>query len=54
MIRATYMTGTWYGTQIESVEEDLDNINCFIEEGTPVLLLDTIEDTQYDIEMVEE
>lgn len=55
MIRATYMSLKWLSTEIASVEDDAENIQVFVEEGTPVLLLDDFdqaEELDIEIEMV--
>lgn len=28
----------WFALEIEDIEDDIDNINVFVDEGTPVLL----------------
>lgn len=34
------MSTSWIGVEIDSIESDAENISVFVEEGTPVLLLD--------------
>lgn len=36
--------GTWYGTEIEDVEDDMSNIQEFINSGTAVVLAADVED----------
>ena len=36
-------TNTWYGIEIENIEDDLENIELFVEEGSPVLLCEDID-----------
>lgn len=45
MIRLTKMSDKWYGCEIhiDDLEDDLENIETFVEEGTPVLLCESIE-----------
>jgi len=37
------MMDKWYGIEIDSIKDDLENIECFISEGSPVLLCEDIE-----------
>lgn len=58
MIRITYMSGKYYGVKIHSLMSDLENINVFVDEGTPVILVDDLESLEDsgidpdDVEMV--
>ena len=59
MIRVTKMSGKWYGIKIFSLMKDHDNIMQFIREGTPVVIVDNLEDVEElginpaEVEMVE-
>ncbi len=51
MIRVTRMSGKYYGINISSVRSDEDNIETFTDEGTPCILVNSLEDlTELDIE----
>ena len=55
MIRAAYMSGKWMGVEIESAWADSGNIQTLASEGTPVLIVDSMEDFEdfnIDVEMV--
>ena len=45
MIRLAKMSGIWYGLEMEldDLENDLENIETFVGEGTPVLLCQSTE-----------
>jgi hypothetical protein len=43
MIRITFMSGKYYGIKIRSIQSDSENINTFVDEGTPVILVDELE-----------
>jgi hypothetical protein len=47
------MSGRWLGVEIVDVESDLKNIEIFLGEGTPVMLLSDVADTAIEIEVVE-
>lgn len=57
MIRIVGMT-KMYGTTISSIEDDLDNIMEFVNNGEPVILVNDIEDLERldidpnDVEMI--
>lgn len=58
MIRVVQLSGKYYGKKIFSIEDDLENIEIFVNEGTPVILVDDISDLENldifeEIEMVE-
>lgn len=58
MIRVVQLSGKYYGKKIFSIEDDLENIEIFVKEGTPVILVDDISDLENldifeEIEMVE-
>ncbi|WP_185964284.1 hypothetical protein [Aliikangiella marina] len=40
MIRLTYMSQKWIGTEIVSFDCDKENIDIFLDEGTPVLIVE--------------
>ena len=47
MFRATKLGTKWYALRVDKIDEDeLENINTFVEEGTPVILADSIEAIQ--------
>jgi len=59
MVRLVMMRGRWYSLKIDSVADDLDNIEAFTEAGEPVLLCYDLTDAQrclgpdVDIEVVD-
>lgn len=53
MIRIVKMTGKYYGLKIKSIEDDMENIHDFTNEG-PIILVQDIEDLdQLDIDPTE-
>jgi hypothetical protein len=59
MIRITFMSGRYYGKKISSLNyKELEDINIFVNEGTPVILVDELESLENsgidpdDVEMV--
>lgn len=46
MIRITKMGSGYYGLEIESIKEDLENIQIFVEEGTPVVLVNSLDELE--------
>ena len=45
MIRITKMSGKFYGKEIDIMDEDdIDDIRIFVNECTPVIIVDSIED----------
>lgn len=45
MIRVQKMSGKFYGTNVDITSEDeQDNIKQFTDEGTPIILVNTLED----------
>ena len=44
MYRVINMSGTYYGLEIDTVDEDVENIEQFANEGTPVIIVSDIED----------
>ncbi len=43
MYRISLMTNQWYALEIDSVEDDLENIEQFIDEGTIITLVDDLD-----------
>lgn len=57
MIRAVFTTGRWLGVEIRSAADDAKMIDSFMQEGTPVLVVDCIESAEelgVEIEMIED
>jgi len=47
MIRIARLSGTYYGIDMDIYDEDeLENIEVFTSEGTPVILVDSLEDLE--------
>lgn len=46
MYRIVKLSGKYYGCKIDDLEDDLENIEIFVSEGTPVILCDEIEDAE--------
>ncbi len=44
MYRVTQVSGKWYAIQIRDVYEDQENIETFVQEGTPVILCQDLSD----------
>lgn len=44
MIRIVKLSGKLYGKKIASVDADIDNINTFVGEGTPVIIVEDLDD----------
>lgn len=47
MIRIVKMSNKYYGIEIDSIEDDLENIKDFIDQGTPVILVNDLEDLEF-------
>jgi hypothetical protein len=43
MIRLTFMSGKWRGTKINTVEKDAENIEAFVDNDEPCLIIDNID-----------
>lgn len=41
----------WYAIEIESLEDDFENLESFVSEGTPVLYCDDIEEVSKDLKI---
>lgn len=41
------MSGKYYGIEIDSIEDDLENIECFVNEGTPVIITGDLSDLEF-------
>ncbi|MDH5182296.1 MAG: hypothetical protein OEX12_00265 [Gammaproteobacteria bacterium] len=54
MIRAVLVGGRWLALQIRDVEDDIQNINTFLESSECVLLVEDLEDIPpgFEVEMV--
>jgi hypothetical protein len=51
MIRITKMSGKIYGKRISSIEDDAENIEIFANEGTPVIIVNSLDDLEvFDID----
>lgn len=46
MYRVTKLSHAWYAKQISSVAQDEENIEVFANEGTPVIIVDSLEDLE--------
>ena len=47
MIRVTKMTGKFYGIKVDiNSSDEIDNINTFTGDGTPVILVNDLEDLE--------
>jgi len=47
MIRITKMSGKYYGIKLtDDLEEEMDNIQQLVNECTPVILVDSLEDLE--------
>lgn len=44
MFRIVNMSGKYYGLKITDIDNDIENINSFIEGGEPVILCETLDD----------
>lgn len=44
MIRVVVLAGVAYGREVINIEDDMNAIQTFIEEGTPVILAEDTED----------
>ena len=54
MYRVVKISNKYYGVEIDSVEDDMKNIESFIETGDPVILCDELDDLEiFDIDMSE-
>lgn len=59
MMRLVKLTNRWYGMEIDSIPDDLENIETFVNEGIPVLIVGAKEDMErlgvaaHEIEYVE-
>ncbi|MCL5266681.1 MAG: hypothetical protein M1469_01080 [Bacteroidetes bacterium] len=56
MIRITAMSGKFYGYEIDSIEDDAENIEEFVHTGEPVLIVESLGDAQsfgVDINVIE-
>jgi len=59
MIRIVNMSGKFYGIEVDMNDEEIDNIEQFTNEGTPVILVNDLSDLgifdidEDDITMVE-
>ena len=59
MVRLVMIRGEWYSLEIDSIADDLENIEAFTEAGRPVLLCYDLADAQrclgpdVDIEIVD-
>lgn len=55
MYRLSYMTNQWYAIKIESIEDDLENIQTFTDEFIPVMIVADLDDLPFDdyVEVVE-
>lgn len=61
MIRVIKQRGKYYGVEFESVEDEADNIQLFVEENTPVIIVNRLSDidemdlnfTSSDIKMID-
>lgn len=51
MIRIVKMTGKCYGVKIDGVEQAADEIEMFVDEGTPVLIIGDLDEAyMFDID----
>ncbi len=46
MYRVIKIRGKFYGIEIDSIDDDIENIEGFIETGDPVILCDELEDLE--------
>jgi len=46
MIRIVKTGGGFYGLEIDLVEEDLENIQIFVGEGSPVILVNSLDELE--------
>jgi len=46
MFRAVKEGRTWYALEIESLEDDIENIQEFVDSGQPVILVNEIDDLE--------
>lgn len=44
MIRITVMSGVAYGVEFDDMEDELENIEGFLNEGTPVILVASLDE----------
>ena len=44
MIRVCKLTGKWYGCEFSDLKMERDNIKAFVEEGTPVIIVNDLSD----------
>lgn len=47
MIRVVKLSNKWYGKEIRDVEADEENINVFVSEGTPVIIVDDLIEVRF-------
>ena len=46
MYRVVKISNKYYGVEIDSVDDDIENMEGFIETGDPVILCDELEDLE--------
>lgn len=42
MYRIIKLSNKWYGLEIDDIEDDLENLQIFSDEGTPILIVDEV------------
>lgn len=57
MIRITKMSGKYYGIEVsDDTEKEMEDIISFVEQGTPVILVNSIDDLEdigiYDADVI--